>query len=106
MVTAVKLFSLWWHCDSTVVIVVALWLYSDPCGDIVVTGGDIVVTVVVLRSCRDTVLIVVALWWHCVGTVLALWWHCGGTVITLVTLWSLRQYCGDCGATVIPVVVL
>ena len=40
---------------------VALRLYCGPCGDIVVTGGDIVVTMVVLRSCRDTVFIVVAL---------------------------------------------
>ena len=47
----VVLWSLWWHCGSTVV----------SGGDIVVTGGDVVVTVVVLRSCRDTVLIVVAL---------------------------------------------
>ena len=73
----------------TVVIVVALRLYCGPCGVIVVTGCDIVVTVVVLRSCRDTVL-----------TAVALWWHCDDAVITVVVLWSLWWYCGHCVATV------
>ena len=84
MVTAVILFSLWWHCGGTVVIVVALRFYWGPCGDIVVIWRHIVVTVVVLRF-----------WVLCESR-----WHCGGTVITVVVLRSLWCYCGHFGADV------
>ena len=97
---AVPLWSLWYHCGSTVVTVVPPWY--GPWYGLWSYGSTVVLVVPLWRSWSllshsgVTVVIVVLLWWHC--------GQCGGTVVSVAPLWAvLRQYCCD---TVVILVAL